>query len=262
MPDLEKVKKIMQFALLTAAQNDDPHERQLGPIHLIKYVYLADMDYAKYDEGHPFTGIDWKFHHFGPWSTTVFQQIDEALASIGAERKSFASRFSNEDCIRWEMDFDEELYAVLRKELPMTVWGSLSNYVAKYRDDTTSLLHFVYATRPMLYAAPGEQLDFSVMPDPPREKREDYTPYMERLSNKKRKKLKQGMEEMRERFRQRAAEKKTEFYAKRSVGAIDAVFEEGVTWLDELAGEQFPEDGVTVHFSNEVWKSEARRGDV
>jgi len=248
MSDLIKIHQIMQYALLVSGQNDDPYERQLGPIHLVKYVYLADMEYAKYHEGHTFTGIDWKFHHFGPWSNAVFEQIDDALISIGAERKTFSSRFSDEDCVRWRTEFDESAYAQLKKELPIGVWGSVSNYVAKYRDDTTSLLHFVYATRPMLHAAPGERLDFSVMPQPPREKDEEYTPYMERLSNKKRKKLKQGMDEMRERFKQRMAERNPQPYTARNIGKIDAVFEEGVAWLDGLAGERFPADGATVHF--------------
>ena len=160
------------------------------------------------------------------------------------------------------MDFDEDADAKLRKELPMAIRGSISSYVGKYRDDTTSLLHFVYATRPMLHAAPGELLDFSVMPEPQREKGEDYLPYMARLSNKKRKKLKRGMDEMRERFRQRMAGKKPEPYPVGNAGRIDAVFEEGVAWLDSLAGDPFPEDGATVHFSDEVWKSKARSGDV
>jgi len=58
MTDLNKIRQIMQYALLVAGQNDDPYERQLGPIHLVKYVYLADMEYAEYHEGQTFTGID------------------------------------------------------------------------------------------------------------------------------------------------------------------------------------------------------------
>lgn len=262
MPDKEKIDSILQYALLVAAQNDDPYDRQLGAIHLVKYVYLADMEYAKFHEGQTYTGINWKFHHFGPWSPEVFNQIEPAMVSVGAKRKTFASRFSDEDCVRWQTDYDEAADKKLKKELSMDIWGSVSKYVGNYRDDTTSLLHFVYATRPMLHAAPGELLDFSVMPKPQREKGEDYIPYMARLSNKKRKKLKQGMDEMRERFRQRMAEKKPEPYPVGNAGRIDAVFEDGVQWLDSLAGEPFPDDGATVHFSDEVWKSKARRGDA
>lgn len=261
MPDIDKIQKIMQYALLVAGQNDDPFDRQLGPIHLVKYVYLADMEFAKYHEGQTYTGVDWKFHHFGPWSPLVFNQIDLALVPFGAVKKSFPSKFSEEDCIRWTMPFDEATCGQLKKELPMDIWGSLAKHVAKYRDDTTALLHFVYATRPMLHAAPGEMLDFHLLVEPKKEKTEEYVPFMERLSSKKRKKLKQGMDEMRERFRQRMAEKTPEPYPAGNAGRIDSVFEEGVDWLDRLAGDPFPEEGATVHFSGEVWKSRARSGE-
>ena len=55
MTDQEKIQQIMQYALLIAAQGDDYHERELSPLHLIKYVYLADMEYARYNEGETFT---------------------------------------------------------------------------------------------------------------------------------------------------------------------------------------------------------------
>ncbi|MCC5847115.1 MAG: hypothetical protein JJU29_03395 [Verrucomicrobia bacterium] len=33
-------------------------------------------------------------------------------------------------------------------------------------------------------------------------------------------------------------------------------------WLDHLAGPNFPAEGATVHFSDDVWKSASRRGEV
>ena len=260
MPDIEKIRNILQYALLAAGQNDDPFERQLGAIHLIKYVYLADMEYAKFNEGQTYTGLDWKFHHFGPWSVAAFQQIEDAMQLIGAEKRTFHSNYGSEDCVRWKISSDEKTFNQLGKGLPMAVRHAVPNYVGKYRDDTTSLLHFVYATRPMLRAAPGEYLDFQVMPEPAKEKREEFTPYLARISNKKRKKLKAGMNELRERFQQKLAEQKETFSATDN-GKADAVFEAGVKWLDGLSGEPFPEDETTVHFSDDVWKSEFRMGD-
>ena len=40
--DTAKVDLLIQFALAVAAEEDALAERELGPIHLIKYVYLAD----------------------------------------------------------------------------------------------------------------------------------------------------------------------------------------------------------------------------
>ncbi len=260
MPDVDKIKNILQYALLAAGQSDSPLERQLGAIHLIKYVYLADMEYAKYNQGRTYTGIDWKFHHFGPWSTEVYRQVDEAMLQLGAEKRTFQSSYGSEDCIRWKIGFDEEFYSRLGKELPMAVRQAVPAYVGKYRDDTTSLLHFVYATRPMLRAAPGESLDFLVMPEPAKETREEFTPYLARISGRKRKKLKAGMNGLRDQFRQKLAERQTADPAGDN-GKADAVFNSGVEWLDALSGEPFPDNETAVRFSDEVWKSEFRRGD-
>ena len=45
-------------------------------------------------------------------------------------------------------------------------------------------------------------------------------------------------------------------------GRHDAVFKQGVEWLDSLAGEPFPGEGAVVQFADDVWKSEARSGHV
>ena len=37
---------LLQYILAVAGQND-PYERELGMIHLIKYTYLADLAYAR-----------------------------------------------------------------------------------------------------------------------------------------------------------------------------------------------------------------------
>ena len=42
-----KIDLLIQCAILIAGREDDYLDRQLGPIHLIKYVYLADLAYAE-----------------------------------------------------------------------------------------------------------------------------------------------------------------------------------------------------------------------
>ena len=44
--DAAKADLILQYALLLAGQEDDFFDRQLGPIHLLKYCYLADLIHA------------------------------------------------------------------------------------------------------------------------------------------------------------------------------------------------------------------------
>jgi hypothetical protein len=263
MMNEENISRILQYALLVAAQNDDWKDRELGPIHLVKYVYLADMEYAKWHDGKIYTGIDWIFHHFGPWSPVLHQQIEPALAPIHAQQKKIPStQYGKEDFIRWKVDFREDLYKQVREELPLALRHAIQNQVETYRVDTPSLLHFVYSTPPMLKAAPGEHLDFGGLATLAKSEAEPYTPYLDRLSKKKKKRLKTGMQELREHLKKKVNESSLEVYPTGELGRVDAVFEAGVEWLDRLAGEDLPEEGVTAHFSDEIWKSEARRGDA
>jgi len=250
----------MQYALFLAAQGDDLYERALGPIHLLKYTYLADMDYARFNEGRTYSGIDWKFHHFGPWSLEAFQEIDAALEIIEATKNMFPSTFGDKDCVRWNVEFDQYKFADLKSELPLEVKQSLQKNVHRFRNDTTLLLHYVYATPPMLNAAPEELMDFRVMVPAPPEVREEFTPYLVRLTGKKRKQLKQGMDVLRERFMAEAG--KTTIRQDSISGKLDDVYMEGIQWLDNLAGTSFPEGGGSVHFTDDIWKSKARSGDA
>lgn len=79
--DTDKIDLIIQFALLAAGDEDDFFDRQLGPIHLIKYVYLADLSFAKRNNGESFTGVDWEFYKFGPWSQQVNERVEPALST-------------------------------------------------------------------------------------------------------------------------------------------------------------------------------------
>src|SRR5690606_34954028 len=86
--DPDRVADVMTYALCVAAENDDWRERELGPIHLIKYVYLADLAHAE-ARGEGFTGAAWQFYHFGPWSPAVADCIDPTVSSLGASMRTF-----------------------------------------------------------------------------------------------------------------------------------------------------------------------------
>ena len=91
--DLQKVDLLIQYALLVAGEADDYQDRSLGPIHLLKYVYLSDLAYAKREQGQTYTGTPWKFHKFGPWSAEVHGRIEPALRLINADKLSFESDY-------------------------------------------------------------------------------------------------------------------------------------------------------------------------
>ena len=157
--DFERADLVIQYALAVAAEAEDFRDRELGPIHLLKFVYLADLSYAR-AERQSFTGAGWRFHKFGPWAVEVFQRLQPAIHSIGASERRFAAT-ANEEGVRWRVK-DTSLASELEPKLPWSVAREVKHAVRQYGSDTTGLLHFVYRTPPMLRAAPGEALNLLV----------------------------------------------------------------------------------------------------
>ena len=260
----ERIQQIIQYILLLASHEDDYNERKLGPIHFIKYVYLADMEHAKYNHGRTYTGIRWQFYKLGPWSQEVHEEIEPSLKKINAIKEEIPSTYCDDDYVRWALAHDSEPHSVnIQYEFDLTVKSALKNYVHKFKNNTSALLHFVYATLPILSAAPGEYLDFSVMKKEKtviqQNSETEFVPFLERISKRRRNTLTSKMEELKKSFQEKFKKKKFEY--KSPSNRYDAVFEKGVEWLDSLAGENLPEDGTTALIDESVWKSDARRGN-
>jgi hypothetical protein len=181
---------ILQYALLLAGQEDDYFNRQLGPIHLIKYVYLADLAFARRNHGETYTGVDWRFYKFGPWSQAVNARIEPALGVLQADCKVFESDYEErDDWVRWNKQ-DYCLLGELEKRIPSCITVDLRRNVHKFLKDTPALLDFVYKTKPMLSAAPNEVLDFSLAIEGSLKEQQKPQPLrMEALSAKKQKKF-------------------------------------------------------------------------
>ena len=257
--DTHKVDLILQYALLTAGEEDDYMDRDLGPIHLLKYVYLADLAYAERQNGETFTGTPWQFYKFGPWSQAVHERIEEALNKVQADKSTFQSDYEGrDDWCRWTKR-DERLLSKVESQLPLLIVSRLKRDVHKYGKDTSSLLDYVYKTSPMLSAAPMEFLDFSLAIISPQVIEEPEQTKFEQLSKKKKKCLSTNMASLREKAKNRPAKSKLINPVQKKI-YDDDLFEVGVKWLDEEAGPMFTEQKATVHFSDNVWKSEARKG--
>lgn len=163
---VDRIDLIIQFCLAVASEGD-PGERALGPIHLIKFVYLADLFHAERQQGATYTGTPWRFYHYGPWSEQVWQRVEPAAYAIDATSQIFSSPKYENDAIRYKASKDTQADD-FESKLPFLLTVHLRNMVKRYRSYTSDLLHYVYATKPMLNAAPGEQLDFSVaVPEAP-----------------------------------------------------------------------------------------------
>ena len=244
-----RVDLVLQYSLLVAGEQDTSFDRQLGPIHLLKYVYLADLFHAGKNEGTTYTGTEWKFYKFGPWSQSVNERIAPALSAIRADKKSFQSDYEEEqEWFRWYLR-DKHLLNEKERQLPITITPNLRRDILKFGKDTQSLLHYVYSTKPMLFAAPNEILDFSVACDAPVEKPEPQSLRMDNLSNKKKKEFGKRMSELRTRYKNRQR-KDCKLINPVTTPRYDDVYHQGIAWLDGLAGEPFSEGEYIAEFSD------------
>ena len=258
MADTTRIDQILTFALAVAGQEDFGN-RHLGPIHLVKHVYLADLAHADRHGGATYTGTRWRFHHFGPWAVEVFNRIEPVVQETGAEERRFQSRFTD-DFVRWTLS-DEKLAERLDDALPLEVSRAVRNAVHQFGTDTSGLLHDVYVTRPMLRAAPGEDLDFSLDPDEPERPATASELVPQPLSKRQRSARTAQLAALRERVQTELA-KRREFAANVKTARpprYDDVFVEGVQELDRLAGEDLQPIEGTLEIADDIWKSRGRR---
>ncbi len=156
--DTAKIDLILKYIFAAAGQEDFGNQ-ELGPIHLVKYVYLADLAFADTHEGETLTGTEWQFYHYGPWSSAVYSRIQTVAQDVNATERKITSNKYESDFVRWKLE-DDELYESLQSLLPFEVRHAIRDAVHEFGDDTTGLLHHVYTTWPMLQAAPLERLSF------------------------------------------------------------------------------------------------------
>lgn len=252
-----RVDHLIQYALAVASENDWI-DRELGPIHLIKYVYLADLDYASRNNGQTYTGLNWQFFRFGPWTSEVLNRIEPALVSIAAEKKIIQSdKF--DDFVRWKCN-NPSLIDDIEASIDTLTALAVKAAVRTHGKDTESLLHHVYKTSPMVNAAPNELLDFSFAVFERPAAREELC-VESGLSIKQAKKRKAKIENIKKGFHERFAKKKAKQESRSSKQPeprYDAVFFEGVEALEKLAGEEIKTGKMTCSFNDDYWKSKAR----
>jgi len=261
LKDDSRIDQIIQFALLVASEEEDARERRLGRIHLIKYVYLADLAFAQKNDGQTFTGVDWQFFKFGPWAPVVNERIEPALLAICAEKSTFPSDYPDKnDWVRWQVT-DDSCLTTLEGNLPDIITFTIRSNVHKFGNATFDLLEYVYNTEPMRKASPNEQLSFANLRSQfPRQKHSEDHP--DSLSHKQRKKLKEKMAALRLKSKERLAEKRSQRLVQPVITPrYDDVYFQGLEWLDSLAGEKIPEGDMDATFSDTIWKSQARSGD-
>ncbi len=257
--DLDNIHALYRYALAVAAGSDDWRERELGPIHLLKYLYLADLAWVSAGNEGSWSGVPWKFHHFGPWSAEAWREIEPAVHSVGARVKRIPSTKFEDDTTRYELS-DRGLERELGRVIPFPVRRAIRASVQRFGKDTSALLHHVYTTAPMVSAAPGELLDISLHPRWQPSRPGDSAPSPPQRSTKQRRKRREAIGSFREAFTARLrARRDTEAGDRGPAPRYDEVFEAGAAWIDGLAGEAVPVGDLGGEFDDAVWKSPTRK---
>lgn len=263
--DLGKVDLILKFTL-AAAGREEYTSRELGPIHLVKYVYLADLEYSGTHPGSTYTGAAWRFHHFGPWDPEVFLRIKPVVVEIGARERKISSPKYADDFYFWSVE-REEIYDEMSALLPISVTAAVRSAVHAFGNDTAELLHYVYRTRPMLRAAPGEKLLFdtpSIPCTPSRSESEEcLTKTTAPLSVSQKKRRREALHQIRETVRAKLAKSLADRkrHTKCTPPRYDDVYFQGLEALDLLAGGPIREEAGVIEVTEEVWKSPFRTED-
>ncbi len=151
---------------------------------IIKFLYLADLHYARSHDGKTVTEWGWYVGPFGPIAREALALLDDGVREGWLRSSESAEDEVDEDTSRRTAIF-YDLADDFDAELP-TGFVKLMDWIKQYGDATNRLLRFVYGnTEPMLVAAPGDELDFGTAM-----RRAQERPVVTRLSAKDRKKAK------------------------------------------------------------------------
>jgi len=154
----EIVQNLLKFIVGYATQNDI----SLTTVRLVKFLYLADLYYARAHEGRTLTTFPWAFVHYGPYCSEAFNAIQKAESAGIICMKSLESKFSDDEMYSLFYCEDTSDLDEIENNIPIEIIGSLKTAIKKYGDDTPFLLDHVYfETEPMKEARKGKLLDFS-----------------------------------------------------------------------------------------------------
>ncbi|OGR08090.1 MAG: hypothetical protein A2511_17905 [Deltaproteobacteria bacterium RIFOXYD12_FULL_50_9] len=259
-----RVDLLIQYILSVAAQGwGDYNDKEVGPIHIIKYVYLADLAYAMKHGGETYTGIPWIFHNFGPWDVGLYNRIPHAAKAIKAHKRTITET-QYEDFDRWSL-MDDHLMDGLRKQLPGTVALAINGNFRQFQTDTYDLLDHVYSTIPMRHAAPGDLLPFDVaakIHEQQQKEDEELQAYQaKRLTAREQKRRKQAFRDLKEKIQAKIAANRRQqhdMYVTPTAPRYDELFWKGQDWLDSLAGGPIKAEKGELSVSDNIWKSPAR----
>lgn len=201
-----QLANLIRYIVWYATQQDT----RLTTNRLVKFVYLADLYFARIKKGQTLTGLPWRFVHYGPYCGEVWRAIHQAAEDGLICKKSYESNFA--DFGEYDLFWCPGIEAgELGEQIHIGVLGQLQNAIRKFGDDTPQLLDYVYfETEPMKNVRKGDLLDFSLADDirPVKKvKLKKLSPETVKQAREKIRKLSDGVNADKERLRQSERER-------------------------------------------------------
>jgi hypothetical protein len=190
----DQLAQLVGLICAWAATRDDV----LTLIRIVKFLYLADLYYARKRNGETLTGWTWRFVHFGPYCQESLVTVDRAVALGLIDKNPYTSSYTGEEqfIYRGRRLTDEPQIERVLDSLSTYLTSTLKAAVKKWADDTAGLLtHVYFETEPMQGIEPQGILDFRKAQAP---KKEIRVPAM-KLSTKQMKQAKEALESLRRR---------------------------------------------------------------
>ena len=252
------VRSLVTFAFAFAARLDAPSDRKLGAIHLLKLIYLADLAYSRTHGGANFSGISWKFHKLGPYSSTGLAEIEDTLEDLPLVKHGWMDPVRMREFNRYSLsaivDADELMFTT-DKALPAECTSAIQYALRKNGSATSPLLHDVYSSEPMLRAAPGEFLSFVGLDSSTTCAHESHVPdEWPQPSESRKKKLRAAIAD---RFQRTPLFQVT---GRDIGGPYDSEYEEAMNAFEGIVGASLDPHSGILSFDPTVWKSEQRMG--
>jgi hypothetical protein len=242
----EQIDNLVKYILACASFSDNFRSRNLKKIHIIKYIYLADLFYAERN-GETYTHTNWKFYHYGPWEEDLSNDIVKSLIRIGA--KEYSTKNDNYEFESYSRNVQDEEFEEIESKIPAPI-HRLEREIKSLSNNTDEILHRVYQTEPMLNTKPNEIINFQKINQDGKNTNEEIK------FNKTKKELASIKERAKEIMNKKMAQTK-----KASRGIYDQLYFDAMHAIDSSTGID-SDVKINLHIDDSIWKSEWRKSDL
>ncbi|PWY54119.1 hypothetical protein DGG96_16985 [Legionella qingyii] len=144
---------------------EEAHNCGISPLlktSLIKYLYLLEVYLAEECQGKTTPNWEWKFLHYGPFSTNVMKDIDTLETKKKIITIPSTSQENGKDCVLYKITDYQRTENLADLKVSVSVQSRIQADMKRYQQNLTKLLDYVYfKTNPMRNARPGDILNFT-----------------------------------------------------------------------------------------------------